>query len=1336
MSIGRADTAEPEVPELPTGLLAVQAPPDQVEPQGMGNILATVIPMMGSMGVMAFMAFSNDSNPRMLLMGGGMVVAMLAMVGFNIYRQVSGHRQKVNTQRREYLAYLGEMRNTVRTAARMQRRYTTWHLPDPRSLVLITEEGSRLWERDSTGEGVLNVRVGSSAQDLSMELQPPELAPLANPDAVCHSAVNRFVATHSSVDDLPLGVSLGEFSHIELAGDPSSTRGCARAMIAHLTTFVSPEILKVAVLCSEKTQSEWEWLKWLPHARSSEESDALGPARLVVTDYTELSDLLGEEITTRPAFRRRNDLTPWPHLLLIVDDVVLPRSTRLGSREGTAGVTVVQLIKNWAALTSLTTLRLLVHPASRQQQCEMMELVLLDQESILASADQMDITQAEAVARRMTRWTAEERPQAESPAGRSDPKRSMPLPELLGIGDIRDFDPERQWVRREGRDRLRVPFGVTPEGAPVTLDIKESAQFGSGPHGLLIGATGSGKSEVLRTLVLALALTHSPEQLNFVLVDFKGGATFAGMADLPHVSAMISNLESELTLVDRMADALRGEMVRRQELLRAAGNYANVTDYEADRLAGKHQHPPMPALFIILDEFSELLSAKPDFIDSFVAIGRLGRSMSIHLLLSSQRLEEGRLRGLDSHLSYRIGLRTFSGQESRSVLGVPDAYELPPIPGVGYLKASTDSMTRFRASYVAAPPPARKTAPRAAAGQAGTKVELLEFTVAPKYVEVTKGTEPDPAPASVVQPGDAQWDGMTEMDIAVARMKGKGMPAHQVWLPPLEIPDTLDMLMPDLAVHPGLGLVSQQWRTRGPLRVPMGITDLPLEQRRETLVADLSGAGGHFAVVGGPLSGKSTTLRTLVMSLSLVMTPAEAQFYVLDFGGGTFTSFHGGAHIASVATRDEPDVVNRTIAEIESIMVDRERYFRANRIDSIGTYRQGRAQGRFDDGYGDIFLVIDGWAGIRSDFEELEQRLVILAARALTFGVHLLVSASRWTDIRMQIRDVIASRIELRLGDTNDSEIDRKIAQLVPKERPGRGISMTKHHVLIGLGRTDGDSDAESLASGIENALERIRSSWTGEPGPKLRLLPTQVTLEEIRAASPSVEGLLLGIEESRLGPLVMDPRVESHLYLFGDAKSGKSTFLRSIAREVMRTCKPDQAKMLVVDFRRALLGDIPPEYSTGYLTTRDQAASDITELAAFLKTRLPGDSVTPEQLRSRSWWKGSDIWVLVDDYDLVATQSGNPLAPLQPLLAQSQDIGLHVVITRRSGGASRAMFEPVLQTMTELGSTGILLSGNPDEGGLIGRIKPVKSVPGRAQVVTRDTGRIVAQLAWAPPTH
>ena len=231
---------------------------------------------------------------------------------------------------------------------------------------------------------------------------------------------------------------------------------------------------------------------------------------------------------------------------------------------------------------------------------------------------------------------------------------------------------------------------------------------GMGPHGLCIGATGSGKSEFLRTLVLGLAMTHSSEQLNFVLVDFKGGATFAGLDELPHVSAVITNLEGELTLVDRMQDAIAGEMERRMEVLGATNavlknkDIKNREEYEAARTDGA-DIPPMPSLFIVVDEFSELLTARPEFIDLFIQIGRIGRSIGVHLLLASQRLEESKLRGLDTYLSYRVALRTFSPAESRVVIGVPDAYELPSPPGNAYLKFDTTNMVRFKAAYVSGP---------------------------------------------------------------------------------------------------------------------------------------------------------------------------------------------------------------------------------------------------------------------------------------------------------------------------------------------------------------------------------------------------------------------------------------------------------------------------------------------------------------------------------------------------------------------------------------------------------------------------------------------------------
>ena len=217
-------------------------------------------------------------------------------------------------------------------------------------------------------------------------------------------------------------------------------------------------------------------------------------------------------------------------------------------------------------------------------------------------------------------------------------------------------------------------------------------------------------------------------------------------------------------------------------------------------------------------------------------------------------------------------------------------------------------------------------------------------------------------------------------------MTGHGPSAHQVWLPPLDVPDTLDQLMTDLVEDARLGLGSPAWRRHGGLVVPLGTVDRPREQRRDTLTVDLGGAAGHVAIVGGPRAGKSTLARTLVASLALTTTPAQTQFFVLDFGGGTFTGFADLPHVAGVGTRAEPDVVRRVVAEVSGIVDRREAWFRANGIDSIETYRTRRATGRADDGYGDVFLVVDGWGTLRSDFDDLEMAVQQLATRGLTFG--------------------------------------------------------------------------------------------------------------------------------------------------------------------------------------------------------------------------------------------------------------------------------------------------------------------------------------------------------------
>ena len=643
-------------------------------------MLGVVVPMLGSLGSIVVVLTMGGSTPggqsRTLLAAGTFLFATLGFVVVQLDRQRKQRTQAITGPRTEYLRYLGTVRKMARDAAAQQRAALLWRHPDPRALPTLAAERSRVWEHVAADALFLHVRYGVCSQPLSLELVPPDELPIDQVDPAAASALSRLLAVHRVQPSLPTVVDLRAFDRIEVCGPDVEARALARAILCSAATFQSPEHLAIAVLASEESLAEWDWVKWLPHALSGQDSDAIGPRRMVSTSMAELASLLPSHA----------------HVLVVVDGAELP--------PGHHGMTVLDLPSRWDELADSSRLRLLFADDGEVDDGRpVISALRLREPPVRAAADQCDLATAEAVARRLTplHVVAAEASGAGEITGPSD------LMDLLGLGDVHRYDASSAWRTRPARDRLRVPIGLGDGGATVHLDLKESAQQGMGPHGLVVGATGSGKSELLRTLVLGLALTHSPEQLNMVLVDFKGGATFAGMSAMPHVSAVITNLAHELALVDRMQDALSGEMVRRQELLRDAGNVASVRDYERARMAGERL-APLPSLFIVVDEFSEMLSAKPEFIDLFVAIGRLGRSLGLHLLLASQRLEEGRLRGLESHLSYRVGLRTFSAQESRTVLGVPDAYELTPMPGLGFLKPDQSTLLRFKAAYVSGPP--------------------------------------------------------------------------------------------------------------------------------------------------------------------------------------------------------------------------------------------------------------------------------------------------------------------------------------------------------------------------------------------------------------------------------------------------------------------------------------------------------------------------------------------------------------------------------------------------------------------------------------------------------
>ena len=1315
-------TERHDPPELPSGEILLESPPEIPEArQDSFHQTLMYLPMLAMTVGMVSMIAGPTASTVQYVGGGAMAVGMGGMMIGQIGRGKGERKIKLNGQRRDYLRYLGQVRSKVRRAAAAQREALEWVSPDPRALpaLLIDPELRRIWERRPSGDDFANVRVGTGTHRLAVRLVAPETKPVEDLDPLCAGALRRFVRAHGSVPGLPVGISLRSFARIAPAGDPEAVYGMLRAMIAQLAVFHSPDDVRISVCASRDTVRSWQWIKWLPHNMHPTEADAAGPVRLMAPSLQQLEAMLGGDFADRSQFSAGRSAA-LPFHVVIVDGGQGMADSRLGS-DGAEGTVVIDLTPAAATATGtagVPTLRLNITSGGTEMLTR--DRTGAEVRSPIGVPDALSLAEADALARQL----APLRPGVGGPA--DDPLAAdTTLTSLLGISSPLTLDVPTLWRPRPARSRLRVPIGSDADGQPVELDIKESAQGGMGPHGLVIGATGSGKSELLRTLVLGLALTHPSDVLNFVLVDFKGGATFLGLDKLAHVSAVITNLADELPLVDRMRDALHGELVRRQELLRSAGNYASMRDYAKAR--EKAGLPSVPTLFVVIDEFSELLSARPEFIDLFVMIGRLGRSLGVHLLLASQRLEEGKLRGLDTHLSYRIGLRTFSAAESRIVLGVPDAYELPPKPGSGYLKFDTSSMTRFKAAYVSGPA-ATGHAPRP---QRQAPPVIVPY--GPGYIRPPAAAEEAPEDEHVEPAGSL-------LDVVVTQLAGHGPAAHQIWLPPLDVPPTLDQLLPPLSVtqQHGCTVDSDQWRGR--LCAVTGVVDRPFEQRCDPLWVDLSAAAGQAAVVGAPRSGKSTMLRTLICSLALLHTPREVQFYCLDFGGGSLSGLASLPHVGGVATRLEETRVRRTVAEVQGVLTRREREFAEQGIESISAHRRMLASGEVaGDGFGDVFLVVDGWLTLRQDYEQLEQAITAIAARGLGYGVHVLATAGKWSEFRPAIRDLFGTRLELRLGDPYESEIDRKLAMNVPEASPGRGITREGRQFLTALPRVDGQPTADGLGDGVRKLAEVVAAGWPGEPAPRVRLLPDALPVSALPGTAQTGTAqtgtgqtgtrIPFGVDESTLSPVFLDFGADAHFLVFGDTECGKSNLLRLIAESVADRYTPDQARLIFVDYRRSLLDSAEGEHRIGYAASSAAAASLISDVREAMVKRLPPPDLTSQQLRSRSWWEGSDLFLVIDDYDLVAGAS-NPLLPLADLVPQARDIGLHLILARSAGGAGRAMFDPIIQRVREMGSPGLIMSGNKDEGALLGGVRPQAQPPGRGYFVERRKGTHLVQTA------
>ncbi|WP_067721558.1 type VII secretion protein EccCa [Nocardia yamanashiensis] len=1299
--------------------------PKPIPPSRLRMIMPVVM-MAGMAGMMVMMFRGGGAmSPTSLFFPMMMLVSVFGMLGGSASGNGSGGAAALNEERKEYLRSVADNRRSVLDSEIDLHAYLRYIHPGPTEIAALVG-GGRMWEVQVASPQFLRIRVGRGRIANQVRVIVPEAAPLHDLDPVGVVEVTRFAKAYSTVGGMPIAINLLSAPEIVLDGDPDAGAALVRAMIAEAVVLHGPDQVGVAAVLPELDTEEWAWLKWLPHTQHPTEVDGIGTGRMVYPTVADLRAKLLAGLNRGPFSANTQPSLDRKHYLLIVGPGGAPNERDVSGIDGCT----------WLRLGAVEqplprAMRFLVGVDG-----SLSEINARGQRRV-GVADDMSAAALTALARGISPYrlsSVVEAVAAEQAGGTS-------WEDMVALDDPGDIRVERQWVARRDADRARlnIPFGHDSAGGLVFLDIKESAEDGMGPHGMCIGATGSGKSEFLRTLVLSAVATHSPDVLNLLLVDFKGGATFLGFDRLSHVTAVVTNMEEEADLVTRMEDVINGEMARRQRILRDAGNFANVADYERAREQGA-QLDPMPTLLIILDEFAELLEQHPNFSKLFVAIGRLGRSLRIHLLLSSQKVPASRMGELEAHLSYRIALRTNQTSDSRDAIGTADAYHLPKKPGAGYLRVGAGDLQRFQAAYVGGPyvAPVKSTAagPQRARRAGSGYLPPQLFTAAVVLNAEPAAPEPDP-----VQPGPEAPDSepVTIMETVLAQLAGRGRAAHRMWLPPLSVPPTLDRLAPTVG--------------QGELRVPWAIVDKPRQQKQEVWTVDLSGAGGHVAVVGGPQSGKSTALQTLVLATALTHAPEQVQFYCLDFSGG-LSGLRGLPHVGSVASARDNDRVRRTFALISNLVHARQSLFAELGIDSMREFRRRRASAAESaeltargDAHGDVFLVIDGWdIGFTPSgpfYDDYGPIVESIALQGLNYGIHLVISSSRWAAIRPAVKDLLQTRLELRLGDLTDTAFNahRYIVAAIPPNRPGRCISNDGLHMLTALPRIDGIGDQESAGAGLQSAVEALNNAYPDRRAPEVRLLPTRIDLDQILAGRPEPSTLAerlavpFGIRESNLGPAVADFNVSANFMVLGSSGCGKSTVIGALLASIRDRFTPEQARVLLIDYRRQHLDAIPDEMSIGYLTSERDLAEGLPAFAEKMRARRPPDGVTTQQLRDRSWWSGPEIFVVVDDYHMVVQRGQlNPLESLKDIIVDGRDTGLHVIISRSIAQADSAMYDNVLGQLKNLNSSGLIMDGSRLDGMLIGDVKATKQPVGRGILVEPlQSRRDLVQAAMVP---
>lgn len=983
-------------------------------------------------------------------------------------------------------------------------------------------------------------------------------------------------AEFSTIDRVPIVAQLRSSGALGFAGLANEREAVACGAVFQLLARHSPAEVVVAAMVAPASRPAWEWLKWMPHSTSAHSpidgsllADGPAAASILLAQLEGLVEVRREAVSSA-ATPSRGPLDPdrpeelpapmLPAVVLVVDHdapVDRGRLTRLAERGPDASVHVVWCAPSVDRLPAACRTYVALDGTDSGA---IVGQVRVGERTMPVAAERHDPQRIEQLARGLAPVVDIGSPEEDD----SDLPRQVSYPALAGLEllerperiierwqenaslTVRDGSPVRR--RKDGNLRALVGHAGSE---PFYLDLRRD-----GPHALVGGTTGSGKSEFLQSWVLGMAAANSPDRLTFLFVDYKGGAAFADCVKLPHVVGLVTDLSPHL--VRRALTSLRAELRYRERLLERK----KMKDLVSLERTGDPECPP--SLVIVVDEFAALVQEVPEFVDGVVDVAQRGRSLGLHLILATQRPAGVIKDNLRANTNLRIALRMADADDSVDILGSPLAAHFDPgIPGRGAAKTGPGRLRTFQTGYVGgrttsvAPPP---------------QVDIEELSFGVPVVWET----PEPA-HTAEEPENAATDIGRLVGTISSAAESAGVPApRRPWL---------DTLAP-------IYNLSRLPNPRTDERIPIGVLDEPEIQSQRPVFYEPD-RDGNMAIFGTGGSGKSTALRTIAAAAAITTRGGAAHVYCLDFGASGLRMLESLPHVAAVVPGDDEERVIRVLRRLRDIVDERAVRYAAAGAGTIGEYRKladAPEEPR-------IYLLIDGVGVFREQYEFGSAQnsawfaaFTQIAADGRQLGVHIVMTADRPNAVPTSIAATVQRRIVLRLAGEDEYAllgVDKDV--LNAASPPGRGILDGNELQFAVLG---GQANLALQAREVQLLAASMGRGGTRRPE-GIGRLPEQVEL----SALPELfeHRAVIGVDDVTLGPAAIELR--GAFMVSGPSGSGRSTALATLAAAVARS-EPGMA--------RVLLSPRPSPLSRrgGWSATADRLG-DVAALCARLVDQL-----------------------------------------------------------------------------------------------------------------------------------